>query len=162
MRGRSAGRNGLHQAHVSKPTRFYSNGKVGRRAGRGFQKRVIILAMHEMSIAANIVDIAREELGRRGLRTLTRVEVRCGALSNVVADSLQLCFEALTAEGPFAGARLDVVEVPLVLRCRSCGKTFAGTEGQASLWLPCPLCGAEPGHTVEQGREFFIQQLEAE
>lgn len=117
--------------------------------------------MHEMSIANSILDITKEELAKRGLHTLLRVEVHCGALSNIVADSLRLCFEVLTKDTPFAEAVLDVVELPLRLRCRACGECF-DAEGQEALWLPCPHCGEGLGHEVLQGREFFIKQLEAE
>lgn len=117
--------------------------------------------MHEMSIAASILDITKDELAKRHLHTLLRVEVHCGVLANIVADSLLLCFEMLTKGTPFEGAVLDVVEVPLRLRCRTCGATFEAQE-QDALWLPCPHCAEGLGHEVLQGREFFIQQLEAE
>ena len=36
-----------------------------------------------------------------------------------------------------------------------------GGEGQDALWLPCPDCGEQFGHVVEQGRELFLNRLEA-
>ena len=117
--------------------------------------------MHEMSLVSSILDIANEELAKRQLTHLTRVVVHCGQLSNVVADSLLLCFEVLTKGTMHENAVLEVITIPLSLRCRHCGQCFTG-EGQEALWQPCPLCNAQCGHDIVQGKEFFIQQLEAE
>lgn len=115
--------------------------------------------MHEMSVAASIVDIVRDEMQKHGLTKLCRVCVRHGALSNIVPDSLQCCFEALTTEPPLAGARLELEEVPLRLRCGVCGHGFS--PSRADIFAPCPACGGV-FHEVEQGREMYVQTLEAE
>ena len=118
-------------------------------------------AMHEMAIAQNILAIVREEMTARGCTRLERVELECGALSGVVPDSLQFCFEVLLRETPWPEARLVIHTIPLRLRCFSCGHSFGGEAGQDALWQPCPHCGEQFGHTVEQGKELRISQLEA-
>lgn len=115
--------------------------------------------MHEMSIAASIVNIVRDELTKHALTKLCRVHICYGALSNIVPDSLTCCFEALTMGTPLAGARLDLEELPLRLRCGGCGLPFAPLR--AELFAPCPTCGGV-FHSVEQGRELYVQTLEAE
>lgn len=113
-----------------------------------------------MSIAQSILDIALEEIARQGCDRLDLIRVECGALAGVVPESLHFCFEALVRGGPHEAARLELVTIPLVLRCSACGETFGG-EGQEALWLPCPACGAVSGHSVEQGKELQISHLEA-
>ena len=108
--------------------------------------------MHEMSIAQSILDIALEEIAKQGCDRLDLIRVECGALAGVVPDSLQ--------GGPHAAARLELVTIPLLLCCSTCGQTFGG-EGQEALWQPCPACGALAGHTVVQGKELQISHLEA-
>ena len=115
--------------------------------------------MHEMSIAESIVSIADEEVKKHQLQKLLLVRVHYGALSNVVAESLSFCFEAMTMNTPHAGARLELEELPIVLRC-GCGAQF--TPDQRDLFAPCPQCGENLGHTVEQGRELYVQHIEAE
>ena len=100
--------------------------------------------MHEMSIAQSILDIALEEIAKQGCDRLDLIRVECGALAGVVPDSLQFCFEALVQGGPHAAARLELVTIPLLLRCSTCGQTFGG-EGQEALWQPCPACGRPHG-----------------
>ncbi|MDY4672075.1 MULTISPECIES: hydrogenase maturation nickel metallochaperone HypA [Desulfovibrio] len=113
-----------------------------------------------MSIAQSILDIALEEIAKQGCDRLDLIRVECGALAGVVPDSLQFCFEALVQGGPHAAARLELVTIPLLLCCSTCGQTFGG-EGQEALWQPCPACGALAGHTVVQGKELQISHLEA-
>lgn len=115
--------------------------------------------MHEMSVAASILDIAREELKKHGLSTLTCVRICHGPLSNIVPDSLHFCFEALTVDTPFAGARLELEQTPLLLRCGACGAEFS--PERADLFAPCPECGGV-FHAVEKGRELYVQTIEAE
>ena len=118
------------------------------------------IAMHEMSIAESIVSIAAEELKKHRLEKLVLVRVRYGALSNVVAESLSFCFDAMTMNTPLAGARLELEELPVILRCGQCGVSF--TPKGRDLFAPCPTCGQNLGHEVEQGRELYVQHLEAE
>lgn len=117
--------------------------------------------MHEMAIAQNILDIVREEMAARQCTRLARIGLECGALSGVEPESLRLSLEALLAGGPWADASLGLHIIPLRLRCFSCGTEFGGECGQDALWQPCPQCGEQFGHTVEQGKELRISHLEA-
>lgn len=117
--------------------------------------------MHEMAIAQNILDIVREEMAARQCTRLARIGLECGALSGVEPESLRLSLEALLAGGPWAEASLELHIIPLRLRCFSCGTEFGGECGQDALWQPCPQCGEQFGHTVEQGKELRISHLEA-
>lgn len=117
--------------------------------------------MHEMAIAQNILDIVREEMAARQCSRLVRIGLECGALSGVEPESLRLSLEALLAGGPWADACLELHIIPLRLRCFSCGAVFGGESGQDALWQPCPQCGEQFGHTVEQGKELRISHLEA-
>lgn len=118
-------------------------------------------AMHEMAIAQNILDIVREEMTARRCERLELIGLECGALSGVEPDSLRFGLEALLAESPWPQARLELRIIPLRLRCFSCGCRFGGQPGQDALWQPCPQCGEQFGHTVEEGRELRISHLEA-
>ncbi len=117
--------------------------------------------MHEMSIADSILKIVKEELQKHQLHKLLLVRVRYGAMSSVVPESLQFCFEAMTAGTPLEGARMELEEIPVMLRCCACGTEFAPEDGEV-LGAVCPACGQPLGHAVVQGRELYIQHVEAE
>lgn len=117
--------------------------------------------MHEMSIADSILSIVKEELQKHQLHTLLLVRVRYGAMSSVVPESLRFCFEAMTTGTPLEGARMELEEIPVILRCCACGTEFAPEDGQL-LGAVCPSCGQPLGHAVVQGRELYIQHIEAE
>jgi hydrogenase nickel incorporation protein HypA/HybF len=117
--------------------------------------------MHEMSIATSLLSLVDEELKKRRLEKLLVVRVRHGALTNIVPEAMSFAFEALTLGGPFEGARLELEEEPLVLRC-SCGARFSPERNHEPRFAPCPACGEKLGHTVEKGRELYLQHIEAE
>ena len=117
--------------------------------------------MHELSIAQSLLGLIEDEMTKHGKQTLVSVKVKHGRLAAIVPEALSMAFEVLTAETRLAGARLDMEEVPVRLRCHACGKEFQ-PEQHAAPFAPCPCCGEELGHTVLSGRELFIEYLELE
>ena len=99
--------------------------------------------MHEMSVVTSLLSIVREEMEKHDVHRLLLVRVRYGALSNIVPEALSFAFEALTAGTDFEGAVLETEEVPITLK-------------------PCPACGEQYGHSMETGRELYVQHIEAE
>ncbi len=116
--------------------------------------------MHEMAIAQSLLRMAEEEIAAKNCSRLEVVRVEYGALAGVVPESLELCFEALIKGTPHESARLELIRLPLRLRCPFCGEVFGG-EGQEALLQPCPGCGEQFGHVVEQGKELILSHLEA-
>ncbi|MBQ2516345.1 MAG: hydrogenase maturation nickel metallochaperone HypA, partial [Desulfovibrio sp.] len=96
-----------------------------------------------------------------GCTKLTLLRAEVGALSGVVADSLAFGFECLVKGTPHEGCTLDLVPVPLKLRCGACGLVFEGAGGAGEL-SPCPGCGEVLGHEVLQGREMRVVWLEGD
>ncbi|MDV7241198.1 MULTISPECIES: hydrogenase maturation nickel metallochaperone HypA [Rhodococcus] len=107
--------------------------------------------MHELAITQSVVDAVCEKAAGR---TVHSVRVQVGALTAVVADSMQFCFELVT-EGTVAhGARLDIDHSPGSAQCRECGTTFSLTD----LVLLCPCGSADVD--VTSGRELRILSME--
>lgn len=109
--------------------------------------------MHELGIAAEIVDIAaaRAEGGR-----VVRLVVEVGALTAVFVDSVRFCFEAVSAGTPVEGAALEVVEVPGEGRCRACGVVAALTQALTEC-----ACGAWDFEWTK-GHELRVREVEVE
>jgi hydrogenase nickel incorporation protein HypA/HybF len=113
--------------------------------------------MHELSIAASIVDAVTETAAAYPGSRVTAVRLRVGALAAVVEDSLQFCWDVTTADTPLAGARLVVRAMPVIVHCAACGvDSEIGVQS-----FRCPQCGELAGD-LRQGRELEIESIEIE
>ena len=118
------------------------------RSARGF--------MHELSLVASIVDAVTESAANYPGCKVTEVRLRLGALSDVVEDSLQFCWDLTVADTPLAQAKLVVVPVPVVVHCDHCAQDLPLASLQS---FRCPHCH-EPTAQVVQGREMEIESIE--
>ncbi len=114
--------------------------------------------MHEMSLVESVMNILADEKAQRNLGRIIRVTLQNGALAGVVTDSMYFAWEALTPGTEFEGCEMIINETPLKLKC-SCGTEFVPQDVK---YTPCPSCEAVLGHEVLEGREFLIQNIEAE
>lgn len=114
--------------------------------------------MHELSIVQGLVDVVNASLPSTGVRRVTAVRLRLGALSGVVRDALEFCYDVGTAGTVLAGSRLDIEEQPVVVYCERCDadRTLDGLQHFA-----CPTCGA-PTPVLRHGRELEILSIEVE
>lgn len=115
--------------------------------------------MHELSLIESMLGIIREERDKHGMTKIHRVRVVNGALSGAVSDALSFGWECLTQEGDLQGVALDIVDAPLLVVCGDCGKEFTPED---SRYMPCPACGEILGHDIKSGREFYIDEIEAD
>ena len=83
--------------------------------------------MHEMAIAANLVEHVVEVAQRNRARLVEEVEVEVGVLQQVVPEALTLAFTVAAAGTVAEGARLKLTEVKAVAECRGCGQRFEAT-----------------------------------
>ena len=112
--------------------------------------------MHELSIAASIVDAVTESAAAYPGARVKEVRLRVGALASVIEDSLQFCW-GITVEGtPLAGSKLVVHIQPVVTHCDACGQDGELASLQS---FRCPHCG-EPATDLRQGRELEIESIE--
>lgn len=112
--------------------------------------------MHELSIAASIVDAVTETAAAYPGAQVRAVRLRVGALAAVVEDSLQFCWGVTTEGTPLAGAALIVRSLPVVIHCDACG---AEAELPGVQSFRCPRCGG-PTADLRQGRELEIESIE--
>lgn len=116
--------------------------------------------MHELSLASSLMEIVRDELAKHGVNRLTLVRVRFGPLANVVPEALDMAFASLTVGTEYEGAKLEMLEDPLVLTCGECARDFEAAEPVP--YADCPYCGGNFLHTIKSGKELYLDHLEAE
>lgn len=114
--------------------------------------------MHELSLALGIVEMAAEEVARRGSRRAAAIHLKLGALAGVVPAALRAAFElAREQEGSVAAAELVIVEIPVEAHCLNCNAERRVPFPE----LRCPVCGS-PTPDVIRGRELEVTALEIE
>lgn len=110
--------------------------------------------MHELSIAASIVEtLGRELAGEPGRVRSVRVEV--GVLSGVVPDALRFAWDVASAGTRLEGAALEILGIPLTVRCGRCetDRTLPGIDR-----LRCPVCD-EATPEIVAGRELHLREV---
>jgi hydrogenase nickel incorporation protein HypA/HybF len=111
--------------------------------------------MHELSIAANIVEAVTEAAAAYPGARVKEVRLRVGALASVVEDSLQFCWELASEGTPLAGATLVIHKLPVVVHCDVCR---IDTEIDGVQSFRCLRCGALAAD-LRQGRELEIDSI---
>jgi hydrogenase nickel incorporation protein HypA/HybF len=112
--------------------------------------------MHELSIAAALVQQALQVSRRHDDAAVSAVRVRVGELAGVVPDALRFSFDLARAGTAADAALLLVEDVPARARCAPCDTTFA-VGSPPALW--CPRCET-PTSGVVSGRELEITAVE--
>lgn len=113
--------------------------------------------MHEVGIAASILESVEAEARRRPDARFAAVGVRIGELSNVDKDALAFAFEALTRKTSLEKLKLEVEWCPRRQKCLGCGGEFVVCDFD----LSCPKCGENKTSCIG-GTELDIAYLELE
>jgi hydrogenase nickel incorporation protein HypA/HybF len=108
--------------------------------------------MHELGLCTDIVDAIEH---RAGARPVARVKVRVGRLHHVHPEAFDQSF-AVAAQGTIAeGAAAELVLLPIVGRCGSCGHTWDTDE----IPFTCPECEGV-GVELAGGDELILESIE--
>lgn len=113
--------------------------------------------MHELSVTQSLLAVVLEHAERAGAQRITRIDLRIGALTGIIDESVQFYFDFVSRDTPAAGARLAFTHIPARLRCRGCDTLF---EPEERSWQ-CPGCGATGGEVVA-GREFSVESIQVD
>jgi hydrogenase nickel incorporation protein HypA/HybF len=111
--------------------------------------------MHELSIAMSIVELAEEEIERRGIQ-VDAVHLKLGALSGVVKEALLSSYEMACENTSLAGSHLVIEDVPVVIFCPTCQEQ----RPVSSLQLFCCLECGTPSSEIIHGKELEVVALE--
>ncbi len=114
--------------------------------------------MHELSIAMSIVEVAGEEIARRGwgIGRVRAVHLKLGLLSGVAAEALRFSWDMACAETALDGALLEIEHMPVKAWCAACG---CEREIESVQRMACPMCGG-PAGDIRGGRELEVTGLE--
>ena len=116
-----------------------------------------VKAMHEFSIAQNIVDIAGNSAKKENCRKITYVKLEVGTLSGIVYEALETALEFAIKETMLDGAKIDVVKIYAEAECENCSHQFPVTTH----FEPCPRC-MNYKYRLLRGDEIKVMSIEAE
>ncbi len=101
-----------------------------------------------------MVDICQQHAaGRR----VSAVVLEIGALSGVVPEAVEFCFEACAQGTLLEGATLTIENIQGRGCCSGCGAEFP----VRAYYDPCPACGGY-GIAITAGEELRVKELEVE
>lgn len=113
--------------------------------------------MHEVGITQSIIEIAEQHARAQGANKINSVTVEIGALSGVIPESVEFCFEACARGTLLEGSRLIIQRIPGLGRCGECG---AETPLEQQTYA-CDACGGFGLETL-QGSELRVTELEVD
>lgn len=111
--------------------------------------------MHELGIAQSIVEIAEENARQQGAKRVLAVTVEVGALSGVMAESLEFCFDACSRDTLLDGSLLKIEKVAARARCRDCTQEY----DLANFFDNCPACNSAASDMLS-GEELRVKEME--
>jgi len=113
--------------------------------------------MHEASIAVSLLDQLVDLASENNLRQITRVRVDLGISRLVVPEALELAFAAASQNTVAENALLEMREVGIDARCRSCGFEYPAAVDDYT----CPSCGQAKADIIA-GNDILLVSLEGE
>jgi hydrogenase nickel incorporation protein HypA/HybF len=113
--------------------------------------------VHELSLVASVFEVLEEKAREHGAARVTRVVLKVGVMAGVVPDLLESAFDIYKKGTLAEGARLEIVPVPVRIRCPGCG----GEAVREDADFACAVCGSRRIEIVE-GRELVVERIELE
>ena len=119
--------------------------------------------MHELSIASGLLEKLLDYAEKNTDKKIVEVRLAVGELSHIEHEQLRFCYEAITAETPLEGSKLEIEKVDAMVKCPHCSyrgrpKYWDGAlSGIPVATLECPSCGKATEAT--DGKECAIKSL---
>jgi len=112
--------------------------------------------VHELGIAANIIEIAIDSIpADLNNMPVEKINLKLGKFSSVVPESLRFCFETLIPGTCLEGTELSIEEVPITAKCKECNFQWVVSEPV----FICKKCGSGLIDIIS-GRELDISSIE--
>jgi hydrogenase nickel incorporation protein HypA/HybF len=111
--------------------------------------------MHEMTVVEGLMRILNEKARDHGVDRIVRVRLKIGRLRGLDARQIRGCFEIFSESTAAEGASLDIEEVGVEARCRTCGRIYEVPHFR----FACPLCGGADADVIK-GRELEIESFD--
>jgi len=120
--------------------------------------------MHELSIAASIVESVLDFVNERNISQVRKVRLAVGELTCVQDEQLRFCYESLVRETAIKESDLEIQRLRAEVKCPHC--RYEGPprywdealNGEAVPTLQCPQCGKAA--EAVRGHECAIRSIQ--
>jgi hydrogenase nickel incorporation protein HypA/HybF len=112
--------------------------------------------MHELSVCRFLIQKAEEIANEEGGKKIKMIGVQVGPLAGVEPELLETAFFQASAGTLAAGAKLKIIQTPIIAKCRKCG---AESELASPNLLTCGLCHSGDLQLIG-GNELMMASLE--
>lgn len=113
--------------------------------------------MHELSIVEGILGAVLPQVEKHGGGKIISIKLMMGEMAGIIPSCVEEYFGLMSTGTIAEGARLDMVKVPVAIRCNNCGYE-GGVERHRYI---CPSCGSA-NFRITAGRDFYIDCVEVE
>jgi hydrogenase nickel incorporation protein HypA/HybF len=108
--------------------------------------------MHEIGLCEGVLGVT---LDAAAGEQVTRVRLRVGRLQGVVPEVFDQAWTMVTEGTAAGGSRVELVDVPVQVRCRACGQDTDAPEAP----FTCGQCGS-PDVQIVGGEELLVEEVE--
>lgn len=110
--------------------------------------------MHELGILSSLVHTVEGIVKDEGLTEVEKIVIEVGELSGIVPHYIEQCYPAAVYKTFMESTALELIVVPGIVKCRSCGRVFNATAND----LLCPDCG---GQQIEilGGNDMIVSEI---
>ena len=113
--------------------------------------------MHELSLAAEVIDLASREALKNEIRSVSEIVIEVGDLSGVEADIFQSALGMIVKNTILEHAALRLIRINGKGKCNACNKEF---EMKSRIDV-CPDCSCFPSE-ISGGQEFRVLSIAGE
>ena len=115
--------------------------------------------MHELGIAHDLFTVVKNEAKKNNINKVSKIIIKLGEASGIKEDFLRHSFVDHILPGSIAdGAVLEIVEEPLKVECKDCGKIVDGKDNAV---MECPNCNSMRLEIVN-GLNVYVESIEGE
>ncbi len=115
------------------------------------------MKVHELSIMTNILEIVVEYAQKNNAKKIRKINLRIGAMSDVIPEWAQNYFDMLSKDTIADKAELVIDRIPVSVKCRACGNERTLDKGEFD--FICKKCSANDIELLT-GRELSIISIE--
>ena len=113
--------------------------------------------MYEFSLTRSVNNAVLGLCQRSGWGRVRHIVVKIGGMRKVNPELMTFAFNVVSQGTPTEGASLSIMLLPVIFRCRACGRDAESESTE----FACPLCGSRDVELLS-GLELAIELIEVE